>query len=74
MVVYLPDDWETVTPQEDLERRLRRGFKRQNDDPFSHMYEKKRQANIPQELEKALADIVGDDRGAGPLREIPDPT
>ena len=57
---YLSDDWETITPQEDMERRTRRGFRKgRTGTTFYRKYEEKREAKILQELEKALVDLVG---------------
>ena len=57
--MYLSDDWETITSQEFLEHRSRRGFKRRFHETFNRKYEEKREAKILQELEKALMDVVG---------------
>ena len=57
---YLAHDWETVTPQDEMGRRMRRGFKKGSKGATKYRkYEEQREAKIMQELEKALVDIVG---------------
>ena len=61
MMFYLSDDWEKVTAQEDMDRRTRRGFKKGSKGATIYRkYEEKREAEIMQEFEKALVDIVGE--------------
>ena len=52
--LYLFPGWENETPQEYLERRVRRGFKRRFNEVFDRKYEEKREAVILQQLERAL--------------------
>ena len=52
--LYLFPGWENKTPQEYLESRVRRGFKRRFNEVFDRKHEEKREAEILQQLERAL--------------------
>ena len=52
--LYLFPGWEHKTPQEYLENRMRRGFKRRFNEVFARKHEEKREAEMLQELERAL--------------------
>ena len=63
--LYLFPGWENKTPQEYLESRVRRGFKRRFNEVFDRKYEEKREAVILQQLERAL-----EEREAAILQEL----
>ena len=52
--LYLFPGWENKTPQEYLESRMRRGFKRRLNETFARKHEEKREAEMLRELERAL--------------------
>ncbi len=51
MYIYLSDDWENRTPQDDVGRHARKG------EGYLNKVAKVREAEILQKLEKALVDI-----------------
>ena len=52
--LYLFPGWENKTPQEYLESRMQRGFKRRWNETFARKHEEKREAEMLRELERAL--------------------
>ena len=60
VMFYLPDAWEKRTVQDELDMFVKkRLIKPRKGATLYRKYEEKREADILQELEKVLADIVG---------------
>ena len=59
--LYLFPGWENKTPQEYLENRMQRGFKRRWNETFARKHEERREAAILQELETRLEALIGDE-------------
>ena len=55
--IYLATDWENKTPQDEMERLSRKGFKTKGANRSYHKEEQFREAKILQDLENALVDI-----------------
>ena len=60
VMFYLASDWEKRTVQDEMDMFVKKGLiKPRKGATFYREYEEKREADIMQELERVLADIVG---------------